>query len=43
MTIGEALKKLRQSLELTQAQMIQGSKISITHYSKMEKDKTEFL
>ena len=37
MTIGEALKKLRQSLELTQAQMIQGSKISITHYSKMEK------
>lgn len=37
MTIGEALKKLRQSLGLTQAQMIKGSKISITHYSKMEK------
>lgn len=37
MTIREALKKLRQSLGLTQAQMIKGSKINITHYSKMEK------
>ncbi len=37
MTIGEALKSLRQSLGLTQAQMIKGSKITITHYSKMEK------
>lgn len=37
MTIGEALKKLRQSLGLTQTQMIKGSKITITHYSKMEK------
>ena len=42
MTIGEALKKLRQSLELTQAQMIQGSKISITHYSKMEKGQNKY-
>ncbi|WP_261912145.1 helix-turn-helix domain-containing protein [Lactobacillus kefiranofaciens] len=37
MTIGEALKSLRQSLGLTQAQMIKGSKITITHYSKMKK------
>ena len=37
MTTGEALKQLRQSLGLTQAQMIKGSKITVTHYSKMEK------
>lgn len=37
MLIGKALKKLRQSLGLTQAQMIKGSKITVTHYSKMEK------
>lgn len=37
MKIGKALKKLRKSLGLTQAQMIKGSKITITHYSKMEK------
>lgn len=35
--IGKELKKLRESLGLTQAQMIKGSKITVTHYSKMEK------
>ncbi|MGO2919275.1 hypothetical protein [Lactobacillus helveticus] len=43
MTIGEALKSLRQSLGLTQAQMIKGSKITITHYSKMEKEPNSLL
>ena len=36
MKISEALRKERKSLGLTQGQMIKGSKISVTHYSKME-------
>ena len=34
--ISEALRKERKSLGLTQGQMIKESKISVTHYSKME-------
>ena len=36
MKISEALRKERKSLGLTQGQMIKESKISVTHYSKME-------
>ena len=43
MKISEALRKERKSLGLTQGQMIKESKISVTHYSKMEMDKMEFL
>lgn len=39
MKISEALRKERKSLGLTQGQMIKGSKISVTHYSKMENGK----
>lgn len=35
--IGKAMKALRVNLGLTQKQMVKGTKISITHYSKMEK------
>lgn len=41
MKISEASRKERKSLGLTQGQMIKESKISVTHYSKM--DKIEFL
>lgn len=41
MKISEALRKERKSLGITQGQMIKGSKISVTHYSKI--DKIEFL
>ncbi|MGN8830822.1 helix-turn-helix domain-containing protein [Paenibacillus barengoltzii] len=36
MKISEASRKERKSLGLTQGQMIKESKISVTHYSKME-------
>lgn len=35
--IGKAMRALRVNLGLTQKQMVKGTKISITHYSKMEK------
>lgn len=37
MKINEALKALRIDLDLTQKQMINGTDITVTHYSKMEK------
>ena len=37
MKINEALKALRKDLDLTQKQMIKGTDITVTHYSKMEK------
>lgn len=37
MKINEALKALRIELDLTQKQMINGTDITVTHYSKMEK------
>lgn len=36
MTIGEALKELRQSMHYTQAQMVEGTYLSVSHYSKIE-------
>lgn len=36
MTIGEALKEERQSLGLTQKEMIAGTKVSLSHYSRVE-------
>lgn len=35
MKINEALKALRKDLDLTQKQMIKGTDITVTHYSKM--------
>lgn len=37
MKIGQALKALRKDLGLTQAQMVKGTPIIVTHYSKMER------
>lgn len=37
MDIGTALRHLRDDLGLTQKQMIQGTKITVSHYSKLEK------
>lgn len=36
MTIGEALKEIRMSLHYTQRQMVEGTNISVSHYSKIE-------
>lgn len=43
MDIGTALRHLRDDLGLTQKQMIQGTKITVSHYSKLERDKTGYL
>lgn len=41
MTIGEALKEIRLSMHYTQAQMVEGTYISVSHYSKIESGRQE--
>lgn len=43
MNIAKALKNLRKDLNLTQAQMVKGTQISITHYSKLEKSQNRIF
>ncbi|WP_308557566.1 XRE family transcriptional regulator [uncultured Lactobacillus sp.] len=41
MTIGEALKEIRLNMHLTQGQMVEGTYISVSHYSKIESGNQE--
>lgn len=38
MTIVDALRKERENLDLTQKEMVEGTSISVSHYSKIEND-----
>ena len=38
MTIGDALRKERENLDLTQKEMVEGTSISVSHYFKIEND-----